>query len=285
MVTLHVRWCERERDVMDQEGSDRAVGDDGTGPVWRALNDPTRRAILDLLRERPRTTGQLADAFPTSRYAVMKHLAVLERAGLVVVRRRGRERWNHLNGVPLQEAYERWMRPYANRWASSLLRLREAAEQGEGVAMSDTAPARTGLAVRTLEVEHELAVAAPREKVFDALCRMGEWWPHRFREGAGVHLEPVVGGRFWEEWAEGGALYATVTDVRRPERLRCTGPMGMDGPVTSLFSMELEEQAGGTLVRLSHRAFGDIDDDTRASYTQGWVGVFDALKAHLGLAG
>ncbi len=270
---------------MDGDGTSGAVTDDGTGAVWRALADPTRRAILDLLRERPRTTGELTEAFPTSRFAVMKHLAVLQKAGLVVVRRRGRERWNHLNGVPLRTAYERWMRPYADRWASSLLRLKEAAEQEREVDMADSTPTPAGLAVRTLEVEHELAVAAPREKVFDALCRMGDWWPHTFREGASVHLEPFVGGRFWEEWAEGGALYATVVDVQRPERLRCTGPMGMGGPVNGVFGIELEEQPDGTLVRLSHRAFGDIDDETRGAYSEGWVEVFGALKAHLGLAG
>jgi DNA-binding transcriptional ArsR family regulator/uncharacterized protein YndB with AHSA1/START domain len=270
---------------MDEEGTHAGVVDDRAGRVLRALGDPTRRAILDLLRERPRTTGELTEAFPTSRFAVMKHLAVLKEAGLVVVRSRGRERWNHLNLVPLREVYERWMRPYADRWASSLLRLKEAAEHERGVAMSDTAPAQTGLAVRTMEVEHELTVAAPREKVFDALTRMGEWWPHRFREGSSVHLEPTVGGRFWEQWAEGGALYATVTDVLRPERLRCAGPMGMAGPVSGRFAMELAELPDGTLVRLSHRAFGDIDDETRASYTEGWLGVLDALKAPLGLAG
>jgi len=275
-----------DEELTDEERTGREVVDDRTGPVLRALGDPTRRAILDLLRERPRTTGELTEAFPTSRFAVMKHLAVLKEAGLVVVRSRGRERWNHLNVVPLREVYERWMRPYADRWASSLLRLKEAAEHERGVAMSDTASAaQAGLAVRTLEVEHELAVAAPREKVFDALTRMGEWWPHRFREGSSVHLEPSVGGRFWEEWPEGGALYATVTDVLRPERLRCAGPMGMGGPVNGLFAMELDERPDGTLVRLSHRAFGDIDEETQAAYSQGWVGVFDALKAHLGLAG
>jgi DNA-binding transcriptional ArsR family regulator/uncharacterized protein YndB with AHSA1/START domain len=268
---------------MDEDGTGRGAVEDRTGTVLRALGDPTRRAILDLLRERPRTTGELTEAFPTSRFAVMKHLAVLKEAGLVVVRSRGRERWNHLNGVPLREVYERWMRPYADRWASSLLRLKEAAEHERGVAMSDTASA--ALAVRTLEVEHELAVAAPREKVFDALARMGEWWPHRFRDGAVVHLEASVGGRFWEEWPEGGALYATVVDVLRPERLRCAGPMGMGGPVNGVFAMELSERPDGTLVRLSHRAFGDIDEETKAAYAEGWVEVFDALKAHLGVAG
>ncbi|HEU4898462.1 MAG TPA: metalloregulator ArsR/SmtB family transcription factor, partial [Actinomycetota bacterium] len=83
------------------------MNSDGTAMVWRALADPTRRAILDLLADRARTTGELSEAFPeVSRFAVMKHLGVLETAGLVVVRRRGRERWNHLNGVPLREAYE-----------------------------------------------------------------------------------------------------------------------------------------------------------------------------------
>ena len=194
---------------------------DDTGLVWKALADPTRRAILDLLADRARTTGELSGAFPeVSRFAVMKHLGVLETAGLVVVRRRGRERWNHLNGVPLRQAYERWMRPHADRWAESLLRLKETAERQEGAGMTTT-----------LEVEQEVVVAAPREKVFEALCRMGEWWPHTFREGSSVHLEPRVGGRFWEDWGDGdGALYATVTGIRRPEQLTCTGPMGMSRP-------------------------------------------------------
>jgi DNA-binding transcriptional ArsR family regulator/uncharacterized protein YndB with AHSA1/START domain len=249
---------------------------DDTGLVWKALADPTRRAILDLLAGRARTTGELSGAFPeVSRFAVMKHLGVLETAGLVVVRRRGRERWNHLNGVPLREAYERWMRPHADRWAESLLRLKETAERQEGAEMTTT-----------LEVQQELVVAAPRDKVFEALCRMGEWWPHAFREGAAVHLEPRVGGRFWEDWGDGdGALYATVTGIRRPELLTCTGPMGMRLPVTGVFSMELSERDAGTLVRLSHHAVGPIDDETRAAYQHGWGEVFDALQGHLGLTG
>ena len=248
---------------------------DDTAAIWKALADPTRRAILDLLRDRARTTGELSGAFPRlTRFAVMKHLGVLEAAGLLVVRRRGRERWNHLNGVPLRVAYERWMRQYADRWADSLLRLKDSAERQEGASMTTT-----------LEVEQEVMVEAPREKVFDALCRMGEWWPHAFREGAAVHLEPRVGGRFWEDWGDGdGALYATVTGIRRPEQLTCTGPMGMSGPVAGVFAMELEERPGGTLVRLSHHAVGPIGDETKAAYQSGWVGVFDALRGHLGLA-
>ena len=97
--------------------------------VFKALADGTRRKILDLLSERPLTTGELCAAFPVSRFAVMKHLSVLEKAGLVLVRRRGRERFNHLNAVPLQELYERWMRPYEAHWARSLLSLKRRLEK------------------------------------------------------------------------------------------------------------------------------------------------------------
>jgi len=97
-------------------------------PVWRALADATRRGILDLLRQRPMTTGELADRFEVSRFAVMKHLGVLVEAGLVLVERRGRERWNHLNTVPIREIYRRWIRPFEARRADGLLRLKRQLE-------------------------------------------------------------------------------------------------------------------------------------------------------------
>lgn len=104
------------------------AGDD-LGPVFRALADPTRRAVLDLLRGAPRTTGDVCAAFPRlTRFAVVKHLGVLKAAGLVRVRAEGRLRWNHLNPVPIQALYERWMRPYEALWASRLLGLRRVVE-------------------------------------------------------------------------------------------------------------------------------------------------------------
>ena len=245
--------------------------------VWRALADPTRRRILELLRDQPRTTGQLCAAFPTTRFAVMKHLGVLTGAGLVVVRRRGRERWNHLDPVPLREALERFLSPHADRWASSMLRLREAAESPGGV-MTEL----VSLPLGTLDVQNDLRIAAPPEKLFDALVRMGDWWPHRFRENSTVRFEATVGGRFWEDWGDGdGALYGTVGAIRRPEKLAVSGPMGMQGPVTSVFSYELVPDGDGTLLKGSHRAFGDIDEETRAGYTAGWTEVHAALVDHL----
>jgi DNA-binding transcriptional ArsR family regulator len=97
-------------------------------PVWKALADPSRRRILDLLRDGPRTTCDLCASFESTRFAVMKHLRVLEQAGLVSVRRTGRERWNYLNPIPIQTIYERWLTPYAALWAGELLDLKRSVE-------------------------------------------------------------------------------------------------------------------------------------------------------------
>ena len=97
--------------------------------VWKALADPTRRQLLDLLRDSPQTTGQLCDRFEMSRYGVMKHLGILEEAGLVIVRREGRKRYNYINAVPIRHIYERWVNKYSEVWASSLLSLKSHVEK------------------------------------------------------------------------------------------------------------------------------------------------------------
>jgi len=102
--------------------------------VWRALGDPTRRRILDLLRARPRTTGELAGEFEVSRFAVMKHLATLVDAGLVLAERRGRERFNHLNPVPIRAIYRRWIRPFETASTDKLLLLKDHVEQQQASA-------------------------------------------------------------------------------------------------------------------------------------------------------
>lgn len=97
--------------------------------VWRALSNPTRRSILDLLRAGPRTTGDLADAFPDlSRFAIMQHLGVLGEAELVIARRDGRRRYNYLNPVPIQQIHDRWVSRYTRPWAEALVGLRDELE-------------------------------------------------------------------------------------------------------------------------------------------------------------
>ena len=93
--------------------------------VFKALAHPRRRAMLDRLKDEPRTTGMLCEAFPDmDRCTVMMHLRVLEEAELVLVQREGRERWNHLNSVPIKQIHDRWISQYATHALSVLDRLK-----------------------------------------------------------------------------------------------------------------------------------------------------------------
>jgi DNA-binding transcriptional ArsR family regulator len=101
---------------------------DDLDAVWRALANPHRRRLLDFLRERPRTTGELAEALGENRFLVMQHLNLLREANLVSVEADGRRRINHLNSVPIQQIYERWVGKYQGDWASALVGLKRTVE-------------------------------------------------------------------------------------------------------------------------------------------------------------
>ncbi len=100
--------------------------------VFKALAAGTRRAILDALKDHPQTTGQLCARFPElDRCTVMQHLKVLEDADLVIARREGRERWNHLNALPIKHIHDRWIGPYAAHAITLLDRLASDLSPGE----------------------------------------------------------------------------------------------------------------------------------------------------------
>ncbi|ODT66991.1 MAG: transcriptional regulator [Pelagibacterium sp. SCN 63-23] len=103
--------------------------DDADDLVFKALGHRVRRRILDQLKQESRTTGMLCEQFPElDRCTVMQHLRVLEEAGLVVAEKRGRERWNHLDALPVHAIHERWIGPYAAYAAAMLARLRRTLE-------------------------------------------------------------------------------------------------------------------------------------------------------------
>jgi DNA-binding transcriptional ArsR family regulator len=103
---------------------------DELDPVWKALSDATRRAILDFLRGASRTTTEIVDEFPhLTRFGVMKHLEVLRQANLVNTREAGRQRVNSLNVVPIRQIYERWVGPFEELWSGELLRIKDFAEK------------------------------------------------------------------------------------------------------------------------------------------------------------
>jgi DNA-binding transcriptional ArsR family regulator len=96
--------------------------------VWKALASPHRRRILDVLRNRPCTTGEVAEAIGENRFLVIQHLSLLREADLVTVEVDGRRRINHLNPVPIQHIYERWVGKYQGDWASALVGLKRTVE-------------------------------------------------------------------------------------------------------------------------------------------------------------
>jgi DNA-binding transcriptional ArsR family regulator len=98
--------------------------------VFKALADPTRRRLLDELFERDgQTLSALEQRLPMTRFGVAKHLKVLEEAGLVTTRKRGREKLHFLNPVPIREVHDRWVSKYAEPWASALTGLKKDLER------------------------------------------------------------------------------------------------------------------------------------------------------------
>jgi DNA-binding transcriptional ArsR family regulator/uncharacterized protein YndB with AHSA1/START domain len=252
--------------------------DENLVSIWAALSDQTRRRILDLLRERPRTTGEIADEFPTSRFAVMKHLNVLESAGLILIRREGRERWNHLNAVPLQLLYERWVRPYQTLWASRMTNLKSKIEE-ENVMKTRTAALG--------QVELEIPIQAPAERIWKALVEETTfWWSKDFytsQKTKGFHIEPKLGGRMYEDWGDGaGVIWYEIFAINPPLSLDLRGYLAVPyGPAFSLLHLELKANAGETVLMLSDSTIGAPKDDGKAKF-DGWKQLFeDGLKNYV----
>ena len=245
-----------------------------TSDVWRALSSPVRRRMLDSLRRGPRTTGELAEAFPLlSRFAVMQHLGVLEDTGLVVVRREGRHRYNYLNAVPLQQLYERWVSRYAGQAAGETLRVKRFVERRGRGEPYDEGRMEEAMDeyIRILRIENEVHLSATPKQVFDAITvHFGDWFPHRIREGAKPVLEPHIGGRCYEDWGNGtGALYAEVTHLDPPSKLCLRGPWGLDGESYVIMWWYVEPSEGGTLLKRSFRAWGQFTEEMAERYRQG----------------
>ncbi|HEV7920502.1 MAG TPA: helix-turn-helix domain-containing protein [Thermoanaerobaculia bacterium] len=98
--------------------------------VFKALADGRRRRMLDLLKSEPLTTGDLCAHFPRlDRCTVMQHLGVLKRAGLVIVRRAGRNRWNYINPLPIKAIHDRWISPHARNAVELLERMKREMEK------------------------------------------------------------------------------------------------------------------------------------------------------------
>lgn len=242
-------------------------------PVWTALSDEKRRLILTLLSEKPRTTSELSEYFDVSRFAVMKHLNVLEEANLVQVKREGRQRWNILNRELLQRLESVPADGAGDYAAGRLPELLRALQDNDG---RQDEP-------RVAHIEEHISLAASPDRVFAALtAQIDAWWPLRNASDSQMCLEPRVNGRFYEAFdAHGqGALYGTVTFIREGSELRLDGPMGIaEEMVNSTVRFTLGAGAAGeTELRLSHRLYGVFDENTLQTCADRWQAV---LATHL----
>ena len=235
--------------------------------IWKALADSTRRGILDTLRTGPQTTGALAERFPISRIAGMRHLTVLADAGLLTSRKRGRERWHYLNLVPLVSALKTWSEPLEESMAGGLLNLK------------DTVEARMDGAI---DFATEVTINADPATVFAAITETpGAWWGHPYvaPETTELRMEPRLHGSFEEIWADGAQLLATITAWAPPRLLRLTGPFHL-GHALAQAAIELAPSDGATALALSFRAFGLVDEPVRTGFENGWRELIEVrLKA------
>jgi DNA-binding transcriptional ArsR family regulator/uncharacterized protein YndB with AHSA1/START domain len=254
--------------------------EDELSTLFKALGHPIRRRILDILKQSAKTTGELNEYFPeVTRYAIMKHLTILEEGNLVVVRREGKYRRNFLNAVPLQEMHNRWVGKYMQSTANSLLNLQAIAEKkGGDLAMSATEKEQN----RVFRIEQEVLINAPREQVFKALTEQaGDWWEFRLAPKevtSQFTFDPVPGGKFIEKWRENeGAVWGTVYYVNVPEEIRLHGHLGMQGAVNSSYTYRLLDKEGATLLQLSHTASGIIEENWEQEHSEGWKHLLGTL--------
>ena len=229
------------------------------GRLWRAVANPTRRRLIELLRDGPRTTGALCRSFSTTRFAVMKHLGVLERSGVVAVRRSGRERWNELNPEPLRALEGRWPGLVPEQPPGP------APSAGQPTADAAAPSAQAAGSRPAVQASTETFIDAAPWRVFDALTQnVAAWWgaPHLgSADATNLVLESQPGGRFVEEWGHRqGMLRGTVTAIRQDERLELTGTIL--GPARAVLDIRLERREGGTLLTASlSRDPGESADD------------------------
>jgi uncharacterized protein YndB with AHSA1/START domain/DNA-binding transcriptional ArsR family regulator len=157
--------------------------------VFRALADPTRRRLLDkLFKQDGQTLSALEQRLPMTRFGVMKHLRVLESAGLVVTRRRGREKLHFLNAVPIRLVHDRWVSKYAEPWAAALSDLKHKLEDKTMVKVFEiyikTTPERLWKALTDTEMR--------RKYTFGAVVT-SDWTPGSRYEGTGMGT-PILEG-------------------------------------------------------------------------------------------
>jgi uncharacterized protein YndB with AHSA1/START domain/predicted transcriptional regulator len=242
--------------------------------VFRTLADPSRRRMLDLLKARPGlTVGELGEYFEFSRFAVMKHLRILERNGLVVPRREGKTKRLYLNAVPIQMIYDRWISQYSALWASQLTSLKYELE-GEDQPMT--------AAVAQLQHVHVVHIRTTPEKLWAAITRPE--FTRQYYHGTDITSDWKVGSKIEYLLPKDGKMEVAVTgkvlEFAPHRRLAHTFSFPSTGDEPTKVTYDLEPIGEMVKLTMTHEGFAG-ETKTYRGIKGGWGPIFDGLKSLL----
>jgi uncharacterized protein YndB with AHSA1/START domain len=231
--------------------------------VFRALADPNRRELLDTLFERDgRTLGELQAGLPMTRFGVMKHLRLLEKAGLVVTRRQGREKLHFLNPVPIRLVHDRWVSKYAAPWTAALGEIKQTLEA-------------------TMEKVFEIYIKTTPERLWQAITNPEMRRKYNF--GVGVESDCSSGSSCQARAAPDLLIWEGVNlEVEPPRRLVHTfNALWSDDAKavgTSRVTWEIEPVGDFCRLIVTH---DQLPDDAKPELFGGWMMVLSGLKTLL----
>jgi uncharacterized protein YndB with AHSA1/START domain len=233
--------------------------------VFRALADPTRRSLLDaLFEEDGQTLGALDERLPMTRFGVMKHLKVLEEAGLVKTRRRGREKLHFLNPVPIRLVHDRWVSKYAEPWAAALSGLKTSIEE------------------ETMEKVFEIYIKTTPQRLWEAIT--DEEQRRKYNFGVGVRSEWNEGSKYDSFHPGAGISIAEGEnlEVDPPRRLvqsfNALWSDDVKAEGTSRVTWEIEQVADSCRLTVTHDQLREGANDELYG---GWPMILSGLKTLL----
>jgi uncharacterized protein YndB with AHSA1/START domain len=233
--------------------------------VFRALAAPPRRRLLDELFKRDgQTLGALERRLPMSRFGVMKHLRVLEEAGLIVTRKRGREKLHFLNAVPIRLVHDRWVSKYAAPWAASLSELKQKLED------------------KAMEKVFEIYIKTTPERLWEAITNPEMRRKYNF--SAGVESDWTPGSRYRgvSRFAPAPIWEGENVEVDPPRRLVQTFSALWSDDVkregTSRVTWEIEPIGDSCRLVVTH---SDLRENANPELYGGWMMILSGLKTLL----
>ena len=246
-------------------------------PVFRALSDPTRRLLLDRLFERDgRTLSELCEDVEMTRFGVMKHLRLLEEAGLVVATRAGREKRHHLNPVPIRLIHDRWISKYTVRSVAALADLKTTLEGRD--------PMPVDVTTKPVQI-YQVFIRATPEQIWEAIT--SPEFTSKYFYGTRIESDLDAGSPFVYRAGDSDDLLVEgeVISSDAPHRLVHTWralyspELAADPP--SRVTWELKPADGGvTRLTVTHDGF-ESETATFTSVAGGWNLVLDGLKTLL----